>query len=96
MSKSKRRNENKAEARAPPGGAPAATVNGCDVPSGWTPDGWAWNLRRVAGLCRDLHPERARQLEEWAEKLTDLATRHGSPAYGGPWLRTLKERTDGS
>lgn len=45
------------------------------TPAGWTAERWVWNLRRMADLCEELHPDLAAEYRRWASEL-----RGASPA----------------
>ena len=46
---------------------PTRTVNGFDVPAGWTTDAWRDRLRQLAAIC--INQRRAVELREWADGL---------------------------
>lgn len=46
------------------------------VMPGWQPQSWSERLRYLARRCRDLHPQRAAHLDQWADNV-DL--RHPPP-----------------
>jgi len=46
------------------------------VPEGWRPERWAARLRQMADACRQMHPERAGELEAWASNVGGKV-RHG-------------------
>lgn len=45
-------------------------IAGGVVNAGWSAASWRRELRRKAARCRELHPERAAELEAWAEGIT--------------------------
>jgi hypothetical protein len=38
-----------------------------EVPAGWTAERWCEHLAHVAAACRPVNPQRADELERWAE-----------------------------
>lgn len=61
---------------APPTAAKFQFVEGVmqfgDVCAGWSPEGWAKELRRKAACCETLHPDTAHHYRRWA---TDIEAR---------------------
>ncbi len=42
------------------------------VPTGWTPEGWAIRLDRMAEACEDVHPDKAREYRRQAAAVRKL------------------------
>lgn len=64
---------------ADPEGAEITGGDGAEVPAGWEPRAWADNLDRLAGLCSDLHPDRAADYRQQA-----AAIRAANPSEPDP------------
>ena len=47
-----------------------------EVPEGWSRGCWADRLRYLAEACEGMHPERARELREWARKVNHESNKH--------------------